>query len=87
MKEATKHLKSASAAAAAAHHLDPEISRNLGALGLDAGERNGPTIKAAFRSLAFKYHPDSTVLAKKEAEALFVKARTAFERLRTKLAL
>lgn len=91
MAEATKHLKSASAAAAAATHLDPEIARNLQILGLHTGTRNAETIKKAFRSLAMASHPNTSglidVKEKKAAEERFKKVREAFVNLRAKLGM
>ena len=86
MAEGLKHLRAATAAAASAANLDPAITRNLRVLGLNAGTRNAETIKRAFRSLARKYHPDTSGLIdekeKKAAEELFKKVREAFVNLR-----
>lgn len=88
MAEATKHLKAASAAAAAARHIDAEIIRNLHILGLNNRTHSPETIKKAFRSLALKYHPDTSGLVdKKAAEERFKKVREAFVNLRAKLGL
>jgi preprotein translocase subunit Sec63 len=91
MAEATKHLKSASAAAAAATHMDSDIARNLRILGLHTGTRNTETIKKAFRNLAMASHPNTSGLVdekeKKAAEERFKKVREAFVNLRAKLGL
>jgi len=88
MAEATKHLKAASTAAAAATHMDAEIIRNLTILGLNNKMHSPETIKKAFRSLALKYHPDTSGFAdKKAAEERFKKVREAFVNLRAKLGL
>jgi hypothetical protein len=91
MAEATKHLKAASAAAAAGTHMDAEIVRNLHILGLNNRAHSPETIKKAFRSLALKYHPDTSGLSnekeKKAAEERFKKVREAFVNLRAKLGL
>lgn len=82
MAEATRHLK------AAARHIDAEIIRNLNILGLNNRAHSPDTIKKAFRSLALKYHPDTSGLAdKKAAEERFKKVREAFVNLRAKLGL
>lgn len=82
MAEATKHLT------AAARHIDAEIIRNLNILGLNNRAHSPETIKKAFRSLALKYHPDTSGLAdKKAAEERFKKVREAFVNLRAKLGL
>ena len=88
MAEATKHLKAATAAAAAATHMDAEIVRNLHILGLNNRSHSPETIKKAFRSLALKYHPDTSGFAdKKAAEERFKKVREAFVNLRAKLGM
>ena len=91
MAEATKHLKSASAAAAAATHLDPEIARNLSVLGLNNKKHSPETIKKAFRNLAMASHPNTSGLIdekeKKAAEERFKKVREAFVNLRAKLGM
>lgn len=85
MAEAMKHLR------AAAIHLDPEIIRNLGILGLNNRQHNAATIKKAFRDRAISTHPDKFVLheekVRKAAEERFKQVRAAFENLRKKLGM
>ena len=82
---AENHLK------AAAIHMDPEIIRNLGILGLNSRKHNAVTIKKAFRDRAMSTHPDRFVLheekVRKAAEEQFKKVRAAFENLKAKLGM
>lgn len=91
LSEAMKHVRAATAAASAAVHMDQEIIRNLGILGLNSRKHNAATIKRAFRDHAMATHPDKFVLheekVRKAAEEKFKQLRAAFENLRKKLGL